>query len=177
MQESISGTPSSTGARIISDAHLLLEAIELHDFGAPLQDLELVALGGATPLRAGDVASLEGDCLAAARGLPTQTSIREPAFAILLGEVQVDVVETLHRRSPSCARFVVMQMEEFVGKGAVAVGDKTAGCWWRFWSWAGLLEGGALASAAFAVEEKGNALMENGVRARVYHSVQVPCTY
>lgn len=75
---------------------LLLEAIKLDDAGiGALQDLDLVTLGGATPLRRGDVAVIEGEGVAAARRLPTEASFGKSALAALLGEVQVDVVETL----------------------------------------------------------------------------------
>lgn len=43
-----------------------------------------------------DIASLEGDGFAAASRLPTQTSLRKSAFAIFLGQIQVDVVKALH---------------------------------------------------------------------------------
>lgn len=113
-QEDVSGK-STTGARFICNAHLLLEAVKLHDFGASLQNLQLVALGGSTPLCAGNIASLQGDCLAAPSRLPTQTSIRETTFAVLLRKVQVDIVEALHFESPSAREsLIVMEVRSLL---------------------------------------------------------------
>lgn len=73
----------------------LLEAVELDDARVALQDPDLVALGGAAPLRAGDVAMVEGEGIAATGRLPSEASLGESALAALLGEVKVDVVEAL----------------------------------------------------------------------------------
>lgn len=75
--------------------NLLLETIELQNVRTTLQDLDLEALRGSAPLCASDGVRLECGRLAASRWLPTQTSLRETAFAALLGHVQVDVVEAL----------------------------------------------------------------------------------
>jgi hypothetical protein len=73
----------------------LLEAVELDDARVALQDSDLVALGGTAPLRAGDIAVVEGEGVAAADRLPSKASLGESALAALLGEVKVDIVETL----------------------------------------------------------------------------------
>jgi hypothetical protein len=74
----------------------LLETIELDYAGlGALYDLDLIALGGATPLRRGNVVMIEGEGIAAARRLPSKTGLGESALSTLLGEVQVDVIEAL----------------------------------------------------------------------------------
>lgn len=75
---------------------LLREAVQLNDAGASaLEDLDLVTLRSAAPLRGRDVGVVEGEGVAAAGGLPAESRLGEPALAALLGEVQVDVVEAL----------------------------------------------------------------------------------
>lgn len=76
-------------------SYLLLEAVQLDDARIPLQDFQLVAPGGPAPLCAADVALVEGEGVAAARGLPAQAVLGEPALALFPGQVQVDVVEAL----------------------------------------------------------------------------------
>lgn len=60
-----------------------------------MQNLHLVALGRSTPLRAADVALVEGKSFTAPCGFPTETCLGKSAFAAFLGQVQVNVVETL----------------------------------------------------------------------------------
>ena len=75
---------------------LLLEAVELDDGGrVALQDADLPALGGAAPVGAADVRVVEGEGVAAARGLPAEAVLGESALPALLGEVEIDVVEAL----------------------------------------------------------------------------------
>ena len=76
-------------------AYLLLKAIELNDTRCPLQNLDFVALGRSTPLGTSDVALIKGEGFTAARGLPAQARLGKSAFAAVLGQVQIDVVETL----------------------------------------------------------------------------------
>lgn len=73
----------------------MLETVKLDDARVPLHDLDLVAFCRSTPLSAADVALVESERIAAPGRLPAQTVLREPAFSVLLGEVQVDVVEAL----------------------------------------------------------------------------------
>jgi len=80
---------------------LLLKAVELDDARVALEDADLVALGGTTPLRAANVAVIEGECLAAARRLPAEARLGKPTLAALLGEVKVDAVEALPVRVAS----------------------------------------------------------------------------
>lgn len=80
---------------------LLLEAVKLDDARVALQDADLVALGRATPLRAANVAVVESEGVAAARGLPAESVLGEATFAALLGEVEEDVVEALAGRGRS----------------------------------------------------------------------------
>lgn len=93
---------------------LQVEAVELDDARAALQDAHLVALGGPAPLRAANVAVVEGEGVAAAGGFPAKARLCEPALATLLGEIKVDAVEALtenrgqlagsSRATPWCAR-------------------------------------------------------------------------
>jgi hypothetical protein len=77
----------------------LLEAIELDDalVAVSRKHLDLPPPRRATPLRRYDLGCIEreGAALAAARGLPTETGLCETSDAVLLGEVEVDVVERL----------------------------------------------------------------------------------
>jgi hypothetical protein len=43
----------------------------------------------------GDVVVIEGEGIAAANRLPSETGLGKSALAALLGEIQVDVIETL----------------------------------------------------------------------------------
>jgi hypothetical protein len=72
-----------------------LEAVQLNDAGIPLQNLQLVAPGRPAPLCAADVALVESEGVAAARGLPAQAVLSEPALALFPGQVQVDIVKAL----------------------------------------------------------------------------------
>jgi hypothetical protein len=75
---------------------LLQKSIELDYTGfRTLYNLDLVALRSATPLRRGNVVMVEGEGLAAADRLPSETGFGESALATLLGKIQVDVVEAL----------------------------------------------------------------------------------
>lgn len=76
-------------------ANLLLETVELHHLGIALENLDLVAFRSSAPVCPGDITRLESDCIAATSGLPTEAGFRESAFAALLGQVQVDVIEAL----------------------------------------------------------------------------------
>jgi len=89
-----------------------LEAVELDDARVPLQDLDLVAARGPAPLCAADVALVEGEGVAAARGLPAQAVLGEPALALFPGQVQVDVVEALPVRA------LALGLRGRVGSGA-----------------------------------------------------------
>lgn len=68
------------------------------DARVSLQDLDLVTSRGATPLRTADVGLVESEGITTAGGLPSQAVLRKPTLAVLLGEVQVYVVETLAAR-------------------------------------------------------------------------------
>lgn len=75
---------------------LVLEAVKLDDGRrVALENADLVALGCSAPLCAADVAVVEGEGVAAARGLPTEAGLCESALATLLREVEVDVVKAL----------------------------------------------------------------------------------
>lgn len=74
---------------------LLLEAVEEDELGGPLQNLDLEALGRATPLGRDDVAAIEGEGVAAGRRFPAQPVLGESALPGFLGQVEVDVVELL----------------------------------------------------------------------------------
>lgn len=79
----------------IGSAHLLLKAVQLDDARIPLQNLHLVALCRPAELRAADIALIECESIASAGGLPSKSRLGESALAALLGQVQVDIVETL----------------------------------------------------------------------------------
>ncbi|RBQ83434.1 hypothetical protein VDGD_20950 [Verticillium dahliae] len=74
---------------------LLREAVELDDAGVAAEDLDLVALGGATPLGGCDGAGVEGEGVTSAGGLPSQARLGESALAARLGQIQEDAVEAL----------------------------------------------------------------------------------
>jgi hypothetical protein len=91
------GAMPHSGAAV-GEAHLLQEPIELDDTRVALQNLDLVALGRPTPLGAPDVAVIEGEGVAAAGWFPAEAILGEPALSVLLGKIQVDVVEALADR-------------------------------------------------------------------------------
>lgn len=77
----------------------LCEAVELVDGGrVALKDADLIALGGARPVGAADVAVIEGEGIAATYRLPAKSCLGEATLAALFGEVEVDVVEALAGR-------------------------------------------------------------------------------
>ena len=82
-----------------------MEAIELHDARVALENLHFVALGGSTPLCATDVCVVEGEGIAAARGLPAEAILGESALAGIFREVEVDVVEALPVKVAWLARY------------------------------------------------------------------------
>jgi hypothetical protein len=73
----------------------LLEPVKLDQARISLQNFDFVALGGSTPMRPADVALVECKGFTAAGWLPAQTILGESAFPILLGQVQVNVIEAL----------------------------------------------------------------------------------
>lgn len=73
----------------------MLESIELNNTRVTLQDANLVPFGSSAPLRAADVAVIEGEGVAAACRFPAEASLGEPALAALLGEIEVDAIKAL----------------------------------------------------------------------------------
>ena len=79
----------------LAPPYLLLKSVELDDSRIPLQDLHFVPFGRSAPLRATNIALVESKGVAAARRLPAEAVLGEPALAIFPRQVEVDVVETL----------------------------------------------------------------------------------
>jgi hypothetical protein len=73
--------PAQPGAA----AYLLLEPIQLDDTRISLQNLDLEAFCRSTPLRAADVALIEGEGLTAACRFPSETCFGKSALAALFG--------------------------------------------------------------------------------------------
>ena len=72
-----------------------METVELGELRVSLRNFHFVSFGCSTPLRAADIALINGDRLAAARRLPAKSALSEPALSALLGQVQVNVVKAL----------------------------------------------------------------------------------
>lgn len=67
----------------------------MNKLGRSLENLDFVAFRSATPLRVGDIAAIESECVAAPRRFPTETVLCESTLPRLFGQVQEDIVEVL----------------------------------------------------------------------------------
>lgn len=74
-----------------------METVELDHARASQKNLDLVSPRSSTPLRTADIGRVEGVGIAATSRFPAQATFREPGLSALLGQIQVDIVETLSK--------------------------------------------------------------------------------
>ena len=72
-----------------------MKPVELDYARVSQKEFDLISPRRSAPLRTADVARVESERVAATGRFPAQAVVRESALSALLGQIQVDIVETL----------------------------------------------------------------------------------